>query len=75
MAGFFLLLMALGAAIALVAILVGAYHLILRPLFRVARFLVACALYIPAAIAAAVLAPIPPASRAVARAYRAVAGF
>lgn len=62
MAGFFLLLMALGAVIALVAVLVGAYHLILRPLFRVVRFLVACA-------------PTLPASRAVARAYRAVAGF
>ena len=62
MAGFFLLLMALGAVIAFVAILVGAYHLILRPLFWVVRFLVVCA-------------PIPPASRAVARAYRAVAGF
>lgn len=46
MAGFFLLLMALGAVIAFVAILVGAYHLILLP-----------------------------ASRTVARAYRAVVGF
>ncbi len=44
MAGFFLLLMALGAVISLVTLLVGAYHSILRPLFRVARFLVACAL-------------------------------
>lgn len=62
MAGFFLLLMALGAVIAFVAILVGAYHLILRPLFWVVRFLVACVSTLPA-------------SRAVARACRAVAGF
>ncbi len=74
MAGFILLLMALGAITAAALLAVVFYRVVVCPLARLARLLLAAALFIPAALAAALLAPIPAASRAVARSYRLIAG-
>lgn len=74
MAGFILLLMALGAVTAAALFAVALYRVVVCPLARLARLLLAAALFIPAALLAAILAPIPAASRAVARSYRLIAG-